>query len=312
MLKKRDGFAGESLIVIPRNVLKSVKENPLIHELYITDIGYYPTAKYHFCKRRRGLDQYILIYIVDGKGYIQVDGKTHTLQQNQFFIIPPFMPHAYEADAEHPWTIYWVHFKGEKSQFFNNMSNQILEINETSIERLKGRINLFIEILEALSLGYSLENLEYANMCFWHLMASFKYINQFHNINQIAKFDLVKKAIVFMKNNVEKRLTLRDIATECDLSPSHFSKLFIQRTRHTPIVYFIYLKMQYACQLLDFTTHRISEIGREIGYDDPYYFSRIFKKIMHVSPREYRLRGEKFLSSANKPTQGQSHTPAQL
>lgn len=290
MLKKLDGFAGELLIVIPRNVLKSVKDNPLIHELYITDIGYYPMAKHHFCERRRGIDQFILIYTVDGKGYIQVDGKMHTLQQNQFFLIPPFMPHAYEADAEHPWTIYWVHFKGEKSQFFNSMSNQPLEIKATSPERLKERINLFDEILEALSLGYSIENLEYANMCFWHLMASFKHISQFHDIHQRSDFDLVNKAIIYMKNNVEKRLTLDDIASECDLSPSHFSKIFLRRTRQAPIDYFIHLKIQYACQLLDLTSHKISDIGREIGYDDPYYFSRIFKKVMHLSPREYRLR----------------------
>ena len=52
--------------------------------------------------------------------------------------------------------------------------------------------------------------------------------------------------------------------------------------------YFIHIKIQRACFLLDTTTLSVREIGSQVGYEDPYYFSRIFRKVMGVPPRAYR------------------------
>ncbi len=68
----------------------------------------------------------------------------------------------------------------------------------------------------------------------------------------------------------------------------YYSKLFRERTSHSPIAYFIQLKICKACELLDHTDLGVREIAIELGYDDPYYFSRLFKKIQGVSPSKYR------------------------
>jgi AraC-like DNA-binding protein len=59
------------------------------------------------------------------------------------------------------------------------------------------------------------------------------------------------------------------------------------------MVYFNHLKMQRACQLLQFTGLRIKEIAAEFGFEDPYYFSRLFTKTMGVSPTDYRNKANK-------------------
>jgi len=135
-----------------------------------------------------------------------------------------------------------------------------------------------------------MENLEYSNLCLNHLLASFKYVNQFRKVNFAEEKDITKKAILYMKQNIDGQLTLKEIAAHFRLSVSHFSRLFKQRTRYAPMDYFIQLKMQYACQLIDHSNMQISEVSRELGYEDAFYFSRMFKKTVGMSPMAYKKK----------------------
>ena len=137
-------------------------------------------------------------------------------------------------------------------------------------------------------MGYSRENIQYANVCLFHFLASFKYISQFRQIRTLNERDLIEDSILFMRQHVSQKLTLEQIAGEAGLSPSHFSSVFRAKTERSPMDYLIHLRIQKACQLLDNTHLRIKEIAQHVGYDDSYYFSRIFKKIMSVSPITYR------------------------
>lgn len=56
----------------------------------------------------------------------------------------------------------------------------------------------------------------------------------------------------------------------------------------SPLDYFIRMKIQYACQLLSQSNLKIKEAGEKTGYDDPYYFSRLFKKVTGKSPAQYK------------------------
>ena len=64
--------------------------------------------------------------------------------------------------------------------------------------------------------------------------------------------------------------------------------LFKQKTGYAPIDYFIQMKMQKASQQLDFTDHSVKDIAMSMGFDDPYYFSKRFRKIIGLSPKQYR------------------------
>jgi AraC family transcriptional regulator, arabinose operon regulatory protein len=292
MLRKRDGFAGQISIVLPQIIRDQVKINPHINKLYLTDIGYYPKARHHYRVRRNGADEHILIYVIDGCGEINLNKSVHTITGNQYIVLPARQSHMYKADAQNPWTIYWIHFTGENSDFMSDLAGKIITISPSENSRIRDRIQLFDEIIENLSLGYNLENLEYSNFCLNHLLASFKYVNQFRKVHFADEKDIAKKAILYMKQNIEKPLTLGEIASQFQLSVPHFSRLFKQRTRYAPMRYFTQLKMQYACQLIDHSNMLIFEISQEIGYDDAFYFSRIFKKTVGISPLAYKKKNE--------------------
>ena len=87
---------------------------------------------------------------------------------------------------------------------------------------------------------------------------------------------------------MSEQLSLKDMVRHSGLSKSHFIRLFKEQTGHSPMDYFIQLKMQHACMLLAYRQDGVKLIGIELGYEDQYYFSRAFRKVIGMSPTQYR------------------------
>lgn len=289
--KKRDGFAGELLISIPQNVLAGAiqKGQILPHQLYVSHIGYFPKALYHYCQRPQGCVDNILFYCVQGKGYYTLDGHTFTLNPNQYVIVPATdKPLVYWSDTEDPWSIYWVHFTSDALQAFNRAYHIVPEQGPQYIPHNEKGIRIWEEMYENLSRGYSPENLMNTNLCLYHLIATFVFSQQQNQNSSSPEKAIIRETIDYMKNNLDKTIRIEDFADLNKYSVSHFSKLFRLTTGMSPIEYFIHLKMQKACQLLYTEDSRVKQIAALLGYDDPYYFSRLFKKYMNTSPETYR------------------------
>ena len=292
MLKLKDGFSGERALVLPRILVETMENDPLASLLHITDIGYYPKARFHFRERREPINQYVLIHCVDGAGWVRCGSDEFRVGANQFFILPAGSTHAYGSDESAPWTIYWIHFKGKLASFYAGAGPHPVDVRPGIHSRISIRTQLFEEIFTALKTSYSKENMRYVCAVFHHYLGTLRYLQQYRtsgsHSSDAADFDLATAAIHYMKENVERKITLAEIAAHIGYSPSHFSLLFQQQTGHSPISYFNLLKVQQACQLLDFTDMKINQVCFKIGIDDTYYFSRLFTKIMGLSPRDYR------------------------
>ncbi len=61
-MKIKDGFKGERSIILPKAVVRNIEDDPVASSLFITDIGYYPKAEYHFRKRDDGISKYVFIF----------------------------------------------------------------------------------------------------------------------------------------------------------------------------------------------------------------------------------------------------------
>lgn len=287
--KKQEGFLGQKIVVIPKNIRNRVKENPLVNALYIASIGYYPHATHHFRERKEGADEFILIYCVEGIGNIEINGQKFQLRPNHFFIIPPDIPHCYKADENDPWSIYWVHFSGSDARQLHDRYQQNRDSGSVHIPFQESRIDFFEHIVNILEKGYSKNNLEYVNITLWQLLSSFIYSDFFRKFGQQTKeSNLINDAIDYMQDSIEESITVKELAQHVNYSVSYFHSIFKEKTGFSPIHYFNQLKIQKACQYLSFTDLSVKEISHKLGFKDPFYFSRLFKKLMSLSPSKYR------------------------
>lgn len=290
MIKLKNGFSGERALVLPQSVVQEMEKDVLSSILHITDIGYYPKALHHFRERKEPISQFVFIYCIEGAGWFCCGGQEHRVSANQYFILPAGIAHSYGSDDANPWTIYWIHFKGKLASSFAGQGARPIDIKPSVQSRISNRNDLFEEIFRTLEMGYSHENLLYACSAFHYYLGSLRYLQQYREAarNESDTNDVVTAAIHYMKENLEKKLTLTDLAIHTGYSPSHFSVLFSKRTGYAPLTYFNQLKIQQACHLLDFTDMKVNQICFKIGIEDSYYFSRLFSKVMGMSPREYK------------------------
>lgn len=288
---KREGFQGQRAIIVPRKILKEqCQGHPLISNLFLTDIGFYPKAKGHYRERPHGCDQHILIYVANGCGHAGIKKESFKLGPGDFIFLPAKTKHHYQSDEKNPWSIYWIHFSGStadeilKTMVFHQGSHK------GSVEIGTRRVSLFDEIYGNLERGYGIDNLIFVGMALSYFLSSFIFNNNYTHLEGEKKEDIIDVSINFMQKNFHKPLTLEEIARSMSLSASHFSFLFKKKTGYSPIEYFNHLKVQKACQYVLFTDLRIKEIANHVGFEDQYYFSRLFSKLMGLPPLEYRKK----------------------
>lgn len=286
-IRKKDGFNGQKAIVLPRPVVKICEAHPLIKNLHITDIGFYPKAQFHYRERDNGSRQHILIYCADGFGWANIHSRKMKVKQGEYFIIPRDTKHQYGADTSHPWSIYWVHFKGESTDALESVIKNDKDGYLKAVSHSDSRLALFNNIYHTLETGYSIDNLVYVNLMLWSLVSSFCY-SQLYHAPEKKIAGPVENVIEYMQQNAHRQVTLHELAGLVHVSASHFSALFKKKTGYPPLEYFIHLKIQKACQYLEFTDMHVKELCYLIGFNDPFYFSRLFSKYMAMSPLEYR------------------------
>lgn len=279
--------AGKRVIMIPNAAIQRclIKNTPF-DQVYITDMGYYPKAKAHYMERASGSPESILFYCANGKGWYETDIGRFKVSPNQFFILPSHSKHRYGSDPVDPWSIYWVMFAGTFSD--NLLETMAMKhcFEPNTLAQSRKFLDLYEDTYSTLADGYTTHNLFFANMNLWLILM------QCVQQRVPAKTDLkntpVGKTISFMKRNIDRKLTINELAAIAAYSPPYLHQLFKAQTGYSPLGYFIHLKMQQACDYLVNTDLRIKEIAPLIGYADPYLFSKTFTKVMGKSPQKYR------------------------
>jgi AraC-like DNA-binding protein len=291
-IRKKEGFDGERACILPGPIRHGLSANNLCRNLYLTDIGYYPHARYHSRERQHGCRQYILIYCTHGSGWYALNRKTYPVKPNHFFILPENTGHKYGSDSEDPWTIYWMHFTGDLAAHYFHYLMGAECLGPRMVIPSEERNQLFDEIVRYASMIHNADAVIYANNCLYNYLASFKNTIFTRSDSDRSQTGAIDNCIALMKENLGRNLSLQDISRLMQLSISHLSALFREKMHDSPYNYYIFLKVQRACYLLWNTEMNVKDIALELGYEDPYHFSRVFKNMMGESPREFRHREE--------------------
>ncbi len=102
---------------------------------------------------------------------------------------------------------------------------------------------------------------------------------------------VANRVIRYLHDHFTETICLPDLTRLCGCSEGHLLRTFKRQTARTPMQYLTQLRVQHAAHLLEHTALLVADIARQVGYDDPLYFSRVFRKLTARSPRAYRLAG---------------------
>jgi AraC-like DNA-binding protein len=108
----------------------------------------------------------------------------------------------------------------------------------------------------------------------------------------------IDQSIAYMSNHLNEPLNVAKLASVANISSSHFFVVFKRRTGQAPIDYFIHLRMGQARRLLEETAMSVKDVASTLGYEDPFYFSRLFKSVNRLSPTDYRAQRQPTLRAA--------------
>lgn len=282
---KEDGFKDEILIVTPPELYLGADN--IIRQLHITDIGYFPQAGEHWIERENGCSSYIIIICTGGSGFIESAGIKSPVKNGEAVVIPAGTPHAYGSGSSAWWEIYWIHFNGTLAGELSRKLSGIDFCRPFALAPGEESRMLFSDICSDFMEGIS--PLKYDLICskFWHLAGSLTADR--HNGTGTST-GLIRKCLDIMEASISGRLNLDRLSREASVTPQYLCRLFKQKTGQTPIEHYNQMKIQRACRMLDLTELRINEISRQLGFEDQYYFTRVFKRIMGQAPRDYRRR----------------------
>jgi AraC-like DNA-binding protein len=270
--------------LLPKALTRQLAQQPLSQGLYPRAMGFYPVALRHQMTRTEH-DDHLLLYCTGGLGWLAAYGEVQPVKRGDVLLLPAGQPHRYWADAQKPWTVYWVHFDGRLAQQFIDWLAIPKGVRALGLNaRLLSLFDVLFELRQRGSAWTpALHSCHQLQLLLSHVALLF--VQQGAGSGKRLDLERVK---TLMTEHLHGQLNLGELAADANLSKYHFAKCFKAQSGQSPIHYFIELKMQHACYLLDSSRVPVKQVALNLGYEDAYYFSRAFKKIMGVSPATYR------------------------
>lgn len=231
----------------------------------------------HFVESSYRYD-YSLVYVLNGALNFTSDGKKFTVNKGSFALIEPQKHLNFTSHKEYN-SYFWLQFSGFDAK-------KTVEQFKLSFEK-EYNIGVHEEISEHFSKIFK----EFLiNDDFFDTAVAAKLIELLTALARMAnsteKFSL--NSIEYIHKHYNEELTVEFLASLENLSCSHYREVFKNTVGTTPYDYIISLRINAACFYLSGNTYTVNEIAEIVGYADRFYFSRIFKKKMGVSPLKYR------------------------
>lgn len=280
-------------LIIPIFLLDKLKVHPLTEGMYPISLGKYQNNFYQIKQKRTS--SYWLIYSLTDHGVLHYKNRVRNIKRGDLVIISPNEAFEYKLKIEnnnqkkisHKNALFWINFHGNLADLFAQRLLMKMDDGVAQVGALTNISNDFDELLELGSRGYTATNVIHAVHVLQQSLSFLALQLRLVSFNSSSTFSL-EAVETLMQNNLHQELSLDALAHHSQLSKFHFLKKFKELTDTSPIQHFINMKIQRACFNLDNTNKIIKVIGEELGYSDPYYFSRLFKKVIGISPKQYR------------------------
>lgn len=266
----------------------------------------------------------ILVYVREGSCMFTINMQTHILKKGNFLLIPAEQAYIRKPHNDTDCALAYIHFKTQEAiipvtpeeiQKHLDTTVEVIEQSIISPTFTASTLEKFIflpqitdfnddkdhkvtDTLNALCTEFHKK--QYYNQLFLSLkvLELLTYLgkvllNDFANGAPLIKKSYppqLQKAIFYINKNYKQKISIETLSKHCGVSPQHLIRLFRKHLNTTPIQYVNKNKILHAIEMLRTTNLSIKEISYELGFDNPNYFSRLFKKEEKMSPVDTRHR----------------------
>lgn len=238
-------------------------------------------------------NHFLFHYVISGTGTLIAENSkkesiSYSIKSGQGFMIFPNQICTYIADAQQPWEYVWIEFDGLRAKETVELSG--LCVN-SPVYKAK-----YKDVAQTMK-DEMLYIINHKDDSPFHLIGHlYLFIDSFvksSTITQISKSNnlrdfYIKEALSFIEQNFQNDITVEEVAACCGLNRSYFGKIFHEVLGKSPQEFLISYRMTKATELLKLTSLSIAEVGSAVGYSNQLHFSRAFKKIYGISPRQWR------------------------
>ena len=238
-------------------------------------------------------NHYLFHYIISGTGTLMADNikgetQTYSIKSGQGCLVFPGQTTTYIADQNLPWEYVWIEFDGLRVK-------EALDLTELSVNTPV--YHSHSKDLREQLMNEMLYIVHHAKESPFHLIGHLylflDYLTQSAKSKKLVQSSkmsdyYIKEAINYIEQNFQNNITIEDIAAICGINRSYFGKIFRNSIGRSPQEFLMNYRMAKATELLKLTSLSIAEIGSAVGYENQLHFSRAFKTIYGVSPREWR------------------------
>lgn len=280
------------MVIRMSNLLFSIFPSENFIDLGMYQYGYEQCSPGHsFGPAAR--NHYLFHYVISGTGTLMADNakgetQTYSIKSGQGFLLFPGQITTYIADRKLPWEYIWIEFDGLRVK-------EALDLTELSINNpvYHSHSKDLREQMQNEMLYIVHHAKESPFHLIGHLYLFLDYLTQSARSTkpvQSSKMSdyYIKEALNYIEQNFQNDITIEDIAAVCGINRSYFGKIFHNSLGRSPKEFLMNYRMVKATELLKLTSLSIADVGSAVGYENQLHFSRAFKTIYGVSPREWR------------------------
>lgn len=235
-----------------------------------------------------GSNDYQLLYIASGKAYFTLGGKKKLVTPGHMVLYQPYQEQNYEYYGKDNPEVYWIHFTG--SDVKKILEDHCIPLNDPVF--YVGFSSSFAELFKSIinelltcRIGYQDLLTMYFRQLLLTTQRSRAEKDASINMQMQEEVDLARK---YFYEHYNEQISIEDYAASRNMSICWFQRNFKKVTGQSPMQFILDIRVSNAVNLLQNTTYSVKQISKIVGYDNPLYFSRLFKNIKGISPSEYR------------------------
>ncbi len=235
--------------------------------------------------QRRTFEYHCIEYVMRGRGHLMLAGKQYKLRPGIMFSYGPGISHIIRADPDDPPTKYFVDFTGRGAK-------QLLQSADLPCGSCRALppVSQVHELMELLISNGSRQTPQTAEVCRTLLRLIVLKMGEpaaASPEDPTGAHETYLACRAILDQHFLKLRSLEDLATRCSIDPAYLCRLFKQFDSCSPYQALLRLKMNYAATALIKSGRLVKQVAREVGYEDPYQFSRIFKRVHGSSPKAF-------------------------